>query len=354
MKKYSLFFLATIIVLSGVLPVFAEVTEMQLDQNSYQKGDSINVSGTVSEDSSGLVTIVLRDPTDKFVLLSQAIIGSDDSFDKNIPINEKFQIPGTYNATSFVLNMTAGKTQSFDFDSTLSDKNRDFNEDVYSDIEKMESEIIQEIDNKIIEEPQLIDSELESILEGTENQIEKEAVMEKQENLITKNSQVADFVDPSKKPEYYLDRYYNEPIYQVWFDKNYPQLTIEEAVGYIPPTKSEMETFQNIEGPKIIPEAEALSTVPLPPNSENSDMAQVALALGGLGILFGAVYGIKKKVDVNSKHISLNKDIIRRKIISPIIDSNPIGIIQTRLAKGEISIEEYEKLKQKLDKNPKQ
>ena len=337
MKRYSLFFLATIIILSGVLPVFAEVTEMQLDQNSYQNGDSINVSGTVSEDSSGLVTIVLRDPTDKFVLLSQAIIQSDDSFDKNIPINEKFQVPGTYNATSFVLNMTAGKTQSFDFDATLSDKNRDFDEDLFSDMEKMESEIIQEIDNKIIEEPQLIDEEI---------------VIEKQENKISKKSQIADFVDPSKKPEYYLDRYYNEPIYQAWFDKNYPQLTIEEAVGYIPPTKSEIETFQNIEGPKIIPEAEALSTLPLPPNSENSDIAQVVLALGGLAILFGAVYGIKKKVDVNSKHISLNKDIIRRKILSPIINSNPIGIIQTRLAKGEISIEEYEKLKQKLDKNP--
>jgi len=337
MKRYSLFFLATIIILSGVLPVFAEVTEMQLDQNSYQKGDSINVSGTVSEDSSGLVTIVLRDPTDKFVLLSQAIIQSDDSFDKNIPINEKFQVPGTYNATSFVLNMTAGKTQSFDFDATLSDKNRDFDEDLFSDIEKMESEIIQEIDNKIIEEPQLIDEEI---------------VIEKQENKISKKSQIADFVDPSKKPEYYLDRYYNEPIYQAWFDKNYPQLTIEEAVGYVIPTKSEIETFQNIEGPKIIPEAEALSTLPLPPNSENSDIAQVVLALGGLAVLFGAVYGIKKKVDVNSKHISLNKDIIRRKILSPIINSNPIGIIQTRLAKGEISIEEYEKLKQKLDKNP--
>ena len=337
MKKYSLFFLATIIILSGVSPVFAEVTEMQLDQNSYQKGDSINVSGTVSEDSSGLVTIVLRDPTDKFVLLSQAIIQSDDSFVKNIPINEKFQVPGTYNATSFVLNMTAGKTQSFDFDATLSDKNRDFDEDLFSDIEKMESEIIQEIDNKIIEEPQLIDEEI---------------VIEKQENKISKKSQIADFVDPSKKPEYYLDRYYNEPIYQAWFDKNYPQLTIEEAVGYVIPTKSEIETFQNIEGPKIIPEAEALSTLPLPPNSENSDIAQVVLALGGLAVLFGAVYGIKKKVDVNSKHISLNKDIIRRKILSPIINSNPIGIIQTRLAKGEISIEEYEKLKQKLDKNP--
>jgi len=52
----------------------------------------------------------------------------------------------------------------------------------------------------------------------------------------------------------------------------------------------------------------------------------------------------------NNSTFSLNKDTIRRKIFPPIIDSNPMGIIQARLAKGEITIREYEKLKQKLEK----
>ncbi len=52
----------------------------------------------------------------------------------------------------------------------------------------------------------------------------------------------------------------------------------------------------------------------------------------------------------NNSTFSLNRDTIRRKIFSPIIDSNPMGIIQARLAKGEITIREYEKLKQKLEK----
>jgi len=52
----------------------------------------------------------------------------------------------------------------------------------------------------------------------------------------------------------------------------------------------------------------------------------------------------------NNSTFSLNRDTIRRKIFSPIINSNPIGIIQARLAKGEITIREYEKLKQKLEK----
>lgn len=39
------------------------------------------------------------------------------------------------------------------------------------------------------------------------------------------------FVDESKDPQSYIDRYNNEENYKEWFDKNYPNYTIEEAVG---------------------------------------------------------------------------------------------------------------------------
>jgi len=42
---------------------------------------------------------------------------------------------------------------------------------------------------------------------------------------------ILDFVDTSKDPQYYIDRYNNEPAYKDWFDKTYPDYTIEEAVG---------------------------------------------------------------------------------------------------------------------------
>ncbi len=71
MTKKPLFFLTTIILLSGILPAFAEVVEIQLDRKTYLKREIINVKGTVNKDASGLVTIVLKNPSDKFVLLSQ-------------------------------------------------------------------------------------------------------------------------------------------------------------------------------------------------------------------------------------------------------------------------------------------
>ena len=43
---------------------------------------------------------------------------------------------------------------------------------------------------------------------------------------------IALFVDTSKDPQHYIDRYFNESIYKEWFDKNYPQyISIYQAVG---------------------------------------------------------------------------------------------------------------------------
>ena len=43
---------------------------------------------------------------------------------------------------------------------------------------------------------------------------------------------IASFVDQSKDPQYYIDRYNNEPSYKDWFERNYPQYeSIYQAVG---------------------------------------------------------------------------------------------------------------------------
>lgn len=74
----------------------------------------------------------------------------------------------------------------------------------------------------------------------------------------------------------------------------------------------------------------------------------MALAISGLGILFGAVYGVKRKVNDNTRQISINKETIKNKIIRPITRANPLEILQVRLAKGEITVEEFEILERKL------
>jgi predicted phage tail protein len=46
---------------------------------------------------------------------------------------------------------------------------------------------------------------------------------------------ILSFVDPKKDPYSYIDRYNNEPVYKEWFDTNFPDYTIYEAVGVVSP-----------------------------------------------------------------------------------------------------------------------
>jgi len=304
-----------------VNPVFAELSSLNVNDSIFLKNEQVIFSGTVEEGSSGLVTIVIRDLNDKFVLLTQAIINHDNTFEKSIIIKDRFSHYGVYSVNGFILNMTKGISTEFtvSLDKTPINNVKDFNND---------------------EESQIIQKE----------QLIKNQPIEKSEPIQTNSkSNNPVFVDSSKNPAHYIERYYSEPTYKSWFDRNYPNLTIEEAVGYTDTMVEIKSSVQGIIDNEIIPEAQASSIVNSPVNnSDNSEIAQISLAMAGLGILFGAVYGVKRQVDNNSRQISLNKDILMKKIIHPIRGSNPKEILQTRLAKGEISLEEFEILEKKL------
>jgi len=48
--------------------------------------------------------------------------------------------------------------------------------------------------------------------------------------ILVSSTKVPGFPDPEKDLQHYLDRYNNEPSYADWFDRNFPGMTIEEAV----------------------------------------------------------------------------------------------------------------------------
>ncbi len=57
---------------------------------------------------------------------------------------------------------------------------------------------------------------------------------------------VADFVESDKIPQYYIDRYDKEPAYKKWFDENYPEYdSIYEAVGAKEPGTSNVPDESN-------------------------------------------------------------------------------------------------------------
>ncbi len=79
----------------------------------------------------------------------------------------------------------------------------------------------------------------------SENQIDDTDFLQGIEYLIENNiivilnlpepKPILSFVDPQQDPTYYIERYTNEPSYKDWFDRNYPDYTIYEAVGLAEP-----------------------------------------------------------------------------------------------------------------------
>ena len=280
-KRYTSYSLILLFLVVSINPVFGEVTSLQTNNETFIIGDKIKFSGTVEEDSTGLVTIVIRDPNNEFVLLTQATINYDNTFEKSVEIESKFSQNGIYNSTGFILNMTKGITSEFN---------------VSSDV------------NNSIAEPILEETENEIIISQQTNPAETKEPDGLEETRIINR----DFVDPNKDPSYYIQRYYSEPEYKSWFDRNYPGQTIEETVMYTNNVEKIKSTVQDIIGKEILPQAQASSIVESTQKDvDNSEIEQTSLVLAGIGILFGAVYGVKRQADRNSRQFSINSNSIR-------------------------------------------
>ena len=382
-----------ILLSSLIIPVSAEVQSVKTNNTFFSVGDKLIFSGTVDEIDTGLVTIVIRDSNDKFVLLTQAIIEPDNTFKRSITANEKFSDHGIYNATAFLVNMTEGSMTRFDFSVDGSPVNPSISS-------------TQSIPNTpVIQEPQVTSSEPEpepvsKIASFVDQSKDPQYYVDRYNNessykkwfdanypdrtieeavgldivdeplVVTK---IPGFPDPEKDPQYYVDRYNNESAYKKWFDNNFPGQSIYEVVGATLPESKTNQVNSTINEPPIPTQETSTSMVEsstVSPNidSGSAEFGQMLLALGGLGILFGAVYGVKRRVDSNtvqieenksklekkvgnnSEQISQNRFWLKKKLMSLKPSDEPVSTIKERLAKGEITVDEYYKLLRALKK----
>ena len=116
---FSILFVISLIS-SVTLPAYAEVTSIQTNAAFYKGGNQIIFSGKTAPGDSPYVTVVIYDPNNKFVLLSSGIADSSNTYqimvDTSTQSNQpKFSLKGIYNATAFVMNQASGKTVDFVF-----------------------------------------------------------------------------------------------------------------------------------------------------------------------------------------------------------------------------------------------
>ena len=168
---------------------------LSTDKSDYSYGDPLTVTGQVDtvEEGQFIVLQIINPTQSDIVIADQFLPTSQGFFSKTYPLEgPKLNLDGTY-----TLKIFYGEW----FESTFQFKTK-----VMSDSSSESSS------NPITSSDSTPEPKLQS-----EEKLKKKSVL--------------DFVDPNKNPQYYIDRYYNEPNYKEWFDRNYPDYTIEEAVG---------------------------------------------------------------------------------------------------------------------------
>jgi hypothetical protein len=165
---------------------FGEVVEITTDKSAYYDGDTILVSGIVSTELPVTsISVVIFDPArSTFVAVAPAMSNADGSFSVSIHVGG----PLWASYGNYPIQATSENTSK---------------ETV---VEYLES---------------TVPSTQESTPEPTSNSTPAPEL-----------KIPAHFVDESKSPQSYVDRYYNEINYKEWFDTYYSQYSsIYEAVG---------------------------------------------------------------------------------------------------------------------------
>ena len=272
-----------------LVPVYAEVNEISIQKNFYTIDEGIVFVGAENEGNK-MVNIVMVNPNGKESYLVGAMSNSEGIFEtmpKNV--DSFFSMIGTYQFTAFTIQKNDGVNISLEFDGNRVLKNiilpLQLNQiqDKISEVEKTISftasitdnsitnevyslenapidAIIDDITGKFIWTPSKSYGSFEDVIYNFDiivkanNQEDREnisiiikkaydepVIEPKVEPVIEPKvepviepikSTTASFVDSTKDPQSYVDRYNNEPTYKEWFDENYSQYSsIYEAVG---------------------------------------------------------------------------------------------------------------------------
>jgi hypothetical protein len=118
--RHLLFIIPSIIILFSIIPAYAEVTSLSTSAPFYKGGSKIIFTGSTADTDPPNVTIIVFDPTNKFITLLSGMADSTHHFQVSLDTSDpsysqQFTLKGTYNATAFIATKENGKTANFIF-----------------------------------------------------------------------------------------------------------------------------------------------------------------------------------------------------------------------------------------------
>ena len=264
-----------------LVPVYGEVTEFSIEKNFYTIDEGVVFVGDTDEEREQ-ISITIVNPNGKESLLTGTVSNIQGEFETMAKsVEDSFSIIGMYELTAFTTQKDNGIKMILEFDgnsiseptkyvlqlNSIRDKIAETETTVSFTASITDSSItnavynlenapvdatIDPITGKFIWTPSKSYGSFKDVIYNFDiivkhdNQEDRENIsitVKKayDEPVIEPNvepvieqtkSTVASFVDQTKDPQSYVNRYNDEPTYKEWFDENYSQYSsIYEAVG---------------------------------------------------------------------------------------------------------------------------
>jgi len=297
-KKLTGFIIFSLFLLM-IVPVYGDVTSMKLEKNFYINEENFTLIGT--QDGENVVYIIIRDAGGNYKGML-----SDPSRDLDFsaiprPVSNFFDNKGIYNATAFIDEQKEdeGFTIKIEYDgkkifevpdyvlglNTISDKTVEVGKTITFTASLIDSSIkdavfslrnapsgatIDSSTGKFVWTPTKSHGNIQDVHYSFDIIVNKGSQEDKENITITvkkayeepvkepkqvkepeptpivepKEVEIAAFVDKTKDPQSYVDRYNNEPSYKKWFDDNFPEYdSIYQAVGLEESKEVEIAAF---------------------------------------------------------------------------------------------------------------
>ena len=317
-----------LIIISLTVPAYAEVISLKTDKPLYKKNSDTEMifTGTAEEkDISEIVTVVIYDPGNNFVKpVHSGIVSSDKTFEVKISGKDfsKFTSHGIYNATAFMTYQQKVEGLSITFDFSL-DGSPVYHPNTQSTPTSQSTST-----------PTPTPSQTTTPTQQSEDDSDGKSIQEKIQERIDAAKKQGSQTDTTDSTEKSIEDKIQERI---------DAAKKQDSTGGVKPTG-------NTTTPNEKPD-------PIGSNNTTSLDSSILYPLIGLGAAAAVgitVYGMKHKPKFMTREVSENvstEQIQHTDSTTPHEEDYALMILKNRLAKGEITVEEFNELKRALQES---
>ncbi len=313
-----------VITISFALSAYAEVKSLKTDKSFYIKGSTIIFSGLVDKnDFHKQVNLVIHDPQNNFVGISGGFSDDDNKFEVMVKttdpqFHDRFSVKGTYNATAFITVEKNGTVVSFDFspDGTS----------------VVHPQTTTEPAPNAEPKPQVQDT--------SGGQAQTDLTQKTSDSEKSVQERIQERIEMAKKQREALTK---PPVQTAPAEKTTVNQTTNDNVVNNTVSKPVSQTEEK-------PVTTNLNPDQFFPSSDSFVYAIAGIV--GAGVIMAVIYRVKNKNKNKTKDKPEEKheekiETIQKTIPQP-EEQYPLMILKNRLAKGEITIEEFNELKDAL------